>query len=134
MNRLYILILCAGFIVNPVMQAQKVYTLAECRQMALDNNIKVKNGRLAIEQAKEQEKEAFSKYFPTVSASGTYFRSNNLITQNINLTQDDQQQLAGIISKLGLDPSALASLPTSFTLEAINHGTMVNLMAMQPVF
>jgi len=134
MNRLYILILCAGFIVNPVMQAQKIYTLAECRQMALDNNIKVKNGRLAIEQAKEQEKEAFSKYFPTVSASGTYFRSNNLITQNINLTQDDQQQLAGIISKLGLDPSALASLPTSFTLEAINHGTMVNLMAMQPVF
>lgn len=134
MNRLYILILCAGFIVNPVMQAQKVYTLAECRQMALDNNIKVKNGRLAIEQAKEQEKEAFSKYFPTVSASGTYFRSNNLITQNINLTQDDQQQLAGIISKLGLDPSALASLPTSFTLEAINHGTMVNLMATQPVF
>lgn len=134
MNRLYILILCAGSFVFPSLQAQKVYTLAECRQMALDNNVKIKNGRLAIEQAKEQEKEAFSKYFPTVSASGTYFRSNNLLTQKMSLTQEDQQQLGGIISKLGLDPSALASLPTSFTLEAINHGTMVNLMAMQPVF
>jgi len=134
MNRLYILILCAGSFVFPSLQAQKVYTLAECRQMALDNNVKIKNGRLAIEQAREQEKEAFSKYFPTVSASGTYFRSNNLLTQKISLTQEDQQQLGSIISKLGLDPSALASLPTSFTLEAINHGTMVNLMAMQPVF
>jgi len=134
MKRLYILILCAGSFVFPSLQAQKVYTLAECRQMALDNNVKIKNSRLAIEQAKEQEKEAFSKYFPTVSASGTYFRSNNLLTQKISLTQEDQQQLGSIISKLGLDPSALASLPTSFTLEAINHGTMVNLMAMQPVF
>jgi len=134
MKRLYILILCAGSFVFPSLQAQKVYTLAECRQMALDNNVKIKNGRLAIEQAREQEKEAFSKYFPTVSASGTYFRSNNLLTQKISLTQEDQQQLGSIISKLGLDPSALASLPTSFTLEAINHGTMVNLMAMQPVF
>jgi len=134
MKRLYILILCAGSFVFPSLQAQKVYTLAECRQMALDNNVKIKNGRLAIEQAREQEKEAFSKYFPAVSASGTYFRSNNLLTQKISLTQEDQQQLGSIISKLGLDPSALASLPTSFTLEAINHGTMVNLMAMQPVF
>lgn len=133
MNRLYILIFCAGLFVFPL-HAQKVYTLAECRQMALDHNVKVRNGRLAIDQAKEQEKEAFAKYFPSVSASGTYFRSNNLLTEKISLTQDDQQQLAGIISKLGLDPSALASLPTSFTLEAINHGTIVNLMAMQPVF
>jgi outer membrane protein TolC len=99
--------------------------------MALENNNKIRNGRLAIDQAKEQEKEAFSKYFPSVSASGTYFRSN---TEKFTMTQDDQQQLAGIISKLGLDPSALSSLPTTFTLEALNHGTIVNLMAMQPIY
>lgn len=87
MNRLYILIFCAGLFVFPL-HAQKVYTLAECRQMALDHNVKVRNGRLAIDQAKEQEKEAFAKYFPSVSASGTYFRSNNLLTEKISLTQD----------------------------------------------
>jgi outer membrane protein TolC len=100
--------------------------------MALENNNKIRNGRLAIDQAKEQEKEAFSKYFPSVSASGTYF--NNMLTEKFTMTQDDQQQLAGIISKLGLDPSALSSLPTTFTLEALNHGTIVNLMAMQPIY
>ncbi len=130
MKRICISVLC---IVASIfsLQAQKVYTLAECRQMALENNNKIRNGRLAIDQAKEQEKEAFSKYFPSVSASGTYFRSNNI---KFTMTQDDQQQLAGIISKLGLDPSALSSLPTTFTLEALNHGTIVNLMAMQPIY
>jgi len=130
MKRICISVLC---IVASIfsLQAQKVYTLAECRQMALENNNKIRNGRLAIDQAKEQEKEAFSKYFPSVSASGTYFRSN---TEKFTMTQDDQQQLAGIISKLGLDPSALSSLPTTFTLEALNHGTIVNLMAMQPIY
>lgn len=133
MKRICISVLC---IVASIfsLQAQKVYTLAECRQMALENNNKIRNGRLAIDQAKEQEKEAFSKYFPSVSASGTYFRSNNMLTEKFTMTQDDQQQLAGIISKLGLDPSALSSLPTTFTLEALNHGTIVNLMAMQPIY
>jgi outer membrane protein TolC len=132
MKRICISVLC---IVASIfsLQAQKVYTLAECRQMALENNNKIRNGRLAIDQAKEQEKEAFSKYFPSVSASGTYFRSN-MLTEKFTMTQDDQQQLAGIISKLGLDPSALSSLPTTFTLEALNHGTIVNLMAMQPIY
>lgn len=131
MKRICISVLC---IVASIfsLQAQKVYTLAECRQMALENNNKIRNGRLAIDQAKEQEKEAFSKYFPSVSASGTYF--NNMLTEKFTMTQDDQQQLAGIISKLGLDPSALSSLPTTFTLEALNHGTIVNLMAMQPIY
>lgn len=133
MKRICISVLC---IVASIfsLQAQKVYTLAECRQMALENNNKIRNGRLAIDQAKEQEKEAFSKYFPSVSASGTYFRSKNMQTEKFTMTQDDQQQLAGIISKLGLDPSALSSLPTTFTLEALNHGTIVNLMAMQPIY
>jgi len=118
-----------------LLPAQKVYTLADCRRMALDNNIKIKNGLVNIDQAKEQEKEAFSKYFPTVSASGTYFRSNDyLIKEKVSMSPSQQQQLATTITQLGLNPSALSSLPTSFTLQAIDHGTLVNLMAMQPIY
>src|SRR5574344_236020 len=116
------------------LQAQKVYTLSECRHMALSNNVKIRNSKLAIDQSKEQEKEAFTKYFPTVSATGTYFRSNYLVKQDLSMSSDAQQQLAGIVTQLGLDPSALSALPTSYTLEAINHGTLVNLMAMQPIY
>ena len=117
-----------------LLQAQKVYTLSECRHMALSNNVKIRNSKLAIDQSKEQEKEAFTKYFPTVSATGTYFRSNYLVKQDLSMSSDAQQQLAGIVTQLGLDPSALSALPTSYTLEAINHGTLVNLMAMQPIY
>ena len=120
--------------VPALLQAQKVYTLSECRHMALSNNVKIRNSKLAIDQSKEQEKEAFTKYFPTVSATGTYFRSNYLVKQDLSMSSDAQQQLAGIVTQLGLDPSALSALPTSYTLEAINHGTLVNLMAMQPIY
>lgn len=122
------------FSVPALLQAQKVYTLPECRSLALNNNVKIRNSRLAIEQSKEQEKEAFTKYFPSVSATGTYFRSNNLLQQNISMSAEGQQQLADAITQLGLDPSILSALPTSYTLKAINHGTLVNLMAMQPIY
>lgn len=117
------------------LKAQKIYTLSECKQMAINNNVKIKNARLSIDQAREQEKEAYTKYFPTVSASGNYFRSNDyLIKEKINIDAGTQQQLAGLITQLGLDASALAALPSSYTLKAINHGTLVNLIAMQPIY
>src|SRR5574344_2351877 len=97
--------------------AQKVYTLDECRTLALQNNVKLKDARLHIESAKEQEREAKAKYFPSVSASGTYFRANDyLIKQNVSLSASDQQNLAGLMQKVGLDPTVLSSLPTSYTL------------------
>jgi outer membrane protein len=132
--RLYILI-SVFCLTGNLSKAQKVYTLNECKQMAISNNVKIKNAKLTIEQAREQEKEAFTKYFPTVSTTGNYFRSNDyLIKEKISIGADEQQQIAGLITQLGLNPSALSSLPTSYTLKAINHGTMVNLMAMQPIY
>jgi len=116
-------------------QAQTVYSLDECKQMALQNNIKIRKANLGISQAQEQEKEAFSKYFPTVSASGSYFRSSDyLVQEDIKLDGSQQQKIAGIITQLGLNPQALASLPSTFTLQAIDHGTFADVMAMEPIF
>lgn len=115
--------------------AQQIYSLDDCRRMALENNAKIKEARLAIEQAREQEHEAFSKYFPTVSATGSYFKANDyMMKEKISLTEEQQQKLGEIIGNLGLDPSALSSLPTSYTLEAIDHGSLVNVMAMLPLY
>jgi len=58
-----IIMLLIGIVTIPAIQAQKVYTLSECRQMALGNNIKMRDAKLTIDQAQEQEKEAYSKYF-----------------------------------------------------------------------
>lgn len=64
-------------VVTPAMA--QVYTLDACRQMALDNNARSRNSLLDMEAAREQKKEVFTKYFPTVSASGAAFKANDPI-------------------------------------------------------
>ena len=55
---------------------QKRYTLDECRKMALQNNIAVRNAANSVEAARQERKEAFTKYFPTISASGAAYNAN----------------------------------------------------------
>lgn len=66
------LVLCVGTV-----SAQRTLSLEECREMALENNAKMKNARLDVEEAREGKKEAFTKYFPNVSAVGTAFKANH---------------------------------------------------------
>lgn len=58
-----------------------VITLDQCRQMALANNAKIKNAQIDIESAEQQRKEAFTNYFPSVSASGMGMNSNKGLMQ-----------------------------------------------------
>lgn len=67
--RRYFPVLLAMLVALPV-YAQKVYTLDECRLMALQNNVKVRNASNNVETARQERKEAFTRYFPNVSASG----------------------------------------------------------------
>ena len=53
--------------------AQSRYTLDECVEMALQNNVRVRNAENDLRMAKEQQKSAFTRYFPSVSATGIGF-------------------------------------------------------------
>lgn len=120
---------------TPCVQAQKIYSLAECRQMAIANNVKMRDARLSIDQAAEQEKEARTKYLPTVSAGGTYFRSNDYLTkENITISPDQKQQMGSLLTQMGLDPTVLASLPSSYAFGMMKHGTIAQVMAMEPIY
>lgn len=59
------LVLCVGTV-----SAQRTLSLEECREMALENNAKMKNARLDVEGAREGKKEAFTKYFPECQRRG----------------------------------------------------------------
>lgn len=61
--------------------AQKIYTLDECRTMALENNVKLRNAANAVESARQERKEAFTKYFPSVSATGMAFNADKGLLQ-----------------------------------------------------
>lgn len=58
-------------------EAQQLLTLEECSRLALENNTKMKNARLDVKGSEESRKEAFTKYFPTVSATGGAFTTDN---------------------------------------------------------
>jgi len=116
-------------------KAQTTYSLDQCKALAKENNVKLKRARLEITDAKEQQKEARTKYLPTVTANGTYFHSADyLMQEEISLSPADQQKLAAIVKGIGLNPAILAALPTSYTFQAIKHGTLASIIAMQPVF
>lgn len=55
---------------------QETYTLEQCRTMALQHNVKMKNADNDVLSARQTRKEAFTKYFPAVSATGAGYNAN----------------------------------------------------------
>ena len=80
LNR-YIFLLLVGFTQLVPVSAQRVYTLDECLQRALENNVRIKNAGNNLEIAKQGSQEAFTKYFPSLSATGTGFMADKGLLQ-----------------------------------------------------
>lgn len=87
--------------------AQQQYTLEQCVDKALASNISLRNADNSVRMAQEQRKEAFTKYFPTVSASGTGFLANEELVQ--------------------IDLGGMG-------ISMVKNGLMGSVTAMQPVF
>lgn len=51
-------------------------TLNACKELALENNKRLKESQLKLEASGKVRKDAFTKYFPTVSASAFAFKSS----------------------------------------------------------
>lgn len=56
--------------------AQQTFTLNECVEQALQNNARMLNSQNDLDIARHQRQEAFTKYFPNVSATGMGFMSD----------------------------------------------------------
>lgn len=54
---------------------QEMLTLEQCRQLAIDNNKEIQMSSARIKMAGEERNAARTKYFPQVSAMGTYMRN-----------------------------------------------------------
>lgn len=65
----------------PAYGQTKTYTLEECRTLALSQNASIKNTRNNMEAARQIRQEAFTAYFPTVSAAGTGFNADKGMAQ-----------------------------------------------------
>jgi len=72
-----IIILLIACILSISAYTQEIFSLEKCKKLALQNNTKLQNSRLSLEAAEQAKKEAFTKYFPSVSATGMGFTASN---------------------------------------------------------
>lgn len=80
MKQILLLVICAFVMILPI-NAQRMFTLDECLEEALNNNARLKNAENNLLAAKHSSREAFTKYFPVLSASGGGFMSDKGLIQ-----------------------------------------------------
>jgi outer membrane protein TolC len=126
------IVICLLLIFALPVFAQRALTLDECKQLALQNNAKVKNGALEIKASRQTRKAAVTKYFPSISASGAMFESQkNLMeisTNGGNLPVYDGKDLSSLLTT-----KLFAYMPAS-TMGLMKSGTFGMLTAVQPIF
>ena len=112
----------------------QTYTLEQLKDSALHNNIAIRSAHMGIEAARQQRKEAFTKYFPNVSGTGLWFNANKGMAQTtMNLSESISPEL-GMALAQSLPPEALAALGNPISISMMKNGTTGSLMAIQPVF
>jgi len=107
------------------------YSLEQCKELALKNNVAIKNSRLNIQGAEQTKKEAFTKYFPSVNASANSFRSSKALMEmtikggNLPVYDGNPANLA-TATQFAYFPDAGISM--------LKNGNMAMVSATQPLF
>ena len=106
-------------------------SVQNCIDMALENNIELKNSQLEIAKAKATKNEARAEYFPTVTAQAIAFDAlNPMLTFGIE--DIDNAQLRQILYTLYAEYGANMGLDKEYSF--IQDGVILNAMATEPIY
>jgi outer membrane protein TolC len=114
--------------------AQPNYTLEQMLDSARQNNLAMRDAQLDIDAARQQRKEAFTKYFPNISGTGLWFNADKgMAKMDINPGEMITPELGATLAAM-FPVEALAALsnPTSITM--MKNGTIAGVNATQPLF
>lgn len=106
--------------------AQKIMTLQECVAAAQMGNVKAKDARNDILMAKEQQRYARSKYFPTLGASGTHFQSTSPL---IKLYLFDNEDIDYFSEELEVEVDK-----EDFAFSFLKKGTSMGMTLVEPIY
>ena len=120
----------ALFLSGITASAQQVLSLQQVKEQALAHNISIRTAEDAVREAREQKKEAFTSFFPQISATGMGFRTNtDMMKTSINTASLLPSSLATAL------PSALAGMiPPTLSFSMLDRGLMAGVAAVQPLF
>jgi len=138
----FTIIIC--FAVNTAF-SQNVFTLEQCKALALKNNAQAKNAGLSVEIAEQQRKEAFTNYFPNVKATSMGFAANKpLMSMEMNMSAMMQPMIAAFAPAIlwaiqngaPIDLNSLIALQNSKPqkIEMLKNGVIAGVQATQPIF
>jgi multidrug efflux pump subunit AcrB/outer membrane protein TolC len=126
-----IIVMLVSLSILPVAAQTRAMTLQECKNLAVQNNVKIKNAGLELQSATEERKAAFTGYFPKISASGNYVKFDgpmvkmNIPSMNLPVYNGDLSTLASA--------TQFAYFP-GMAISTLDKVVMGNIMIMQPLF
>ena len=124
------IILTALFLTGITASAQQVLSLQQVKEQALAHNISIRTAEDAVREAREQKKEAFTSFFPQISATGMGFRTNtDMMKTSINTASLLPSSLA-----TALPPALAGMIPPTLSFSMVDRGLMAGVAAVQPVF
>lgn len=120
----------ALFLTGITASAQQVLSLQQVKEQALAHNISIRTAEDAVREAREQKKEAFTNFFPQISATGMGFRTNtDIMKTSINTASLLPSSLA-----TALPPALAGMIPPTLSFSMLDRGLMAGVAAVQPLF
>ena len=106
-------------------------SVQDCIDMALENNIELKNSQLEIDKARTTKNEARAEYFPTVTAQALAFDALNPMI-SFGIEDIDNAQLRQILYTLYAEYGVNMGLDKEYSF--IQNGVMLNAMVTEPIY
>ena len=116
------LLVGASTLIANSVEAQPI-TLDSLKHAALLNNQQIKNSELDIEAAEQQKKEAFTKHFPTVSASAVAMKSVNPLV-DMDMSSDGMLSSSPTYNSMMEQAGQLQQMQASGQIEQLQQAAM----------
>ena len=131
-SELMIIVFCILFTtISAFGQNTKQLSVQDCIEMALENNIELKNSQLEIDKARATKNEARAEYFPSVSAQAlTYNAVHPLLSFGID--DIDNAQLRQMLYTFYAEYGQQFGLQKEY--EYAQNGVVLNAVATEPVY
>lgn len=115
---IYMILAVMTFSVNAQeLPSDTILSLEQCADMAVRYNASLKTARNGVEMATHLRKEAFTKYFPEISAAGLGFIANHdMVQYDVDLP---------LLQEMGIG---------AISMGLIKKGKAAGVQALQPVF
>ena len=133
LNMKKILAITCGLLIGSSANAQ-TYTLQQLKDSAVQHNASRRAATYDLEIARQQRKEAFTKFFPNISATGFWFNtSDGMAKMEINPSEYIPSNIMPVLQRV-LPMDMLVTLSNPVGLSLMKKGTLAAVTALQPIF